>query len=430
MSNLRPFQVIILAVFGLAALIGLVVFASFQGFGRTDKDVGSVTIWGTLPQRDLEVAMNEFKRLHKEYALVTYVERPAATFDTDIANAIASGTGPDLILLQQEHLAAERARLSVIPFSSISERDYRDVYLPAFSIFLTADGSYGIPLLVDPIVLYYNKDALASAGVATPPRTWEAVTGLTPTLTRSTDAGTITRSAIALGGYDNVMNAHAIISLLFFQSGQSIVEGGRAALSRGGESYGVSTAESALNFYSDFANPSKTTYTWNRSLPTSRLMFATGDLVFYLGFASERDAIVATNPNLAFDMAAVPQPGTASTRSTYGRIYALAVPKASKNPNGAYEVALALTQSDVLPLIARGAGMAPGVRSLLIPATTDLYEPVYYPEALVARGWLSPAPATLDAIFAAMIGNVTSGRMNTKEALTTADQALTAALSQ
>lgn len=433
MNNLRPFQVIILAVFGLTALVALALFATFQGFGRSDKEVGPVVVWGTIPARQVEPALNALKQLHKEYAQVTYTERSAQTLDSDIANAIASGTGPDLVLMNQEHLMAERARLQIIPSSSLSERTYRDTYLPLFDLYLTADGTYGIPVLVDPLVLFYNKQALTSAGVVEPPRSWEAVAGLTPLLTRATDAQTITRSTIALGGYENITNAHAILSLLFLEAGQAIstqtAQGVRASLSGGGAgTFGVSSTESALNFYTEFANPTKTTYTWSRSLPSSRLMFANGDLVFYLGFASERPTIAATNPNLSFDMAAVPQPGTAASRVTYGRGYAFVIPKASRNAASAYEVALALTGKEVLPTLARSAGMAPAVRSQLLPSNQDLYEPVFYPEALIAKGWLSPAPATLEAIFAAMIGNVNSGRMKVKEALGNADQALNAAL--
>ena len=429
MPTLRPFQVIVLAIFGFLALLGLVLFASFQGFGRTDEQIGTVVIWGTLPERQVSPALEQLKGLHKEFAKVSYVERSDATLDTDIANAIASGTGPDLVLMSQEHLAAESGRLTLLPFSSMSERAYRDRYLPIFDLYLAEEGFYGVPLLVDPLVLYYNKSVLSSSGIVQPPSTWEAVTGLTPLLSRITDAQTIERSAIGMGAYENITNAHAILSLIFFQAGQSIVESGRATLSTGGTAtLGVSGTESALNFYTEFANPGKTVYTWNRSLPTSRLMFSTGDLVFYLGFASERGTIAATNPNLDYDMAAAPQPATAPSRVTYGRAYALVVPKASRNPSGAYETALALAESDVLPTLARSAGMAPAARTLLMPSNEDLYEPVYYPQALIAKGWLSPPPSTLDAIFAAMIGNVNSGRMNVEEALDTADQALTQAL--
>lgn len=430
---MKPFQIILLSVFGLVALLGLFLFANFQGFGRNADAVGTVTIWGTLPQRSFDATLNELKDARKEYANVSYVERQASTFNADLADAIASGSGPDLILISQEELVGEVTRLTLVPYSSISERTFRDSYLPVFELFLTSGGTYGIPFAVDPLMLFYNRTLLATAGAARPPATWEAVTGLSPAITRATDAQTVTRSLVPLGTYQNVTNARAILSLLFFQSGNGVsggsLEGGLSSTlaASGSESYGSTPVESALNFYTEFANPAKTTYTWNRSLPESRQMFLTGDLALYPGFASEQRALASANPNLDFDMAPMPQPGTATVRTAYARAYAFALPKASRNTSGAYEVALALAGKGVNAAFARSLGMAPASRADLTPSNASIFEPVFYPEALTAKGWLSPLPGRTDAIFAAMIDNVNSGRQSVKQALSTADQALTAA---
>lgn len=433
MGELRPFQIGLLAVFGVLALIGLVMFANFKGFGRTAADFGSVTIWGTLPQDSIDGPLSTFKKGRKEYANVDYVERRADTFDADLADAIASGNGPDLIIISQEHLIEEQNRLTLIPSSSISERTYRDTYLPVYELFLTQGGSYGIPFVIDPLVLYYNRTILASAGASQAPRTWEAVTGLSPAITRASDAQTITRATVALGSYENVENARAILSLLFFQAGNNITAASSIGLrstigSRSDDVFGSTPAASALNFYTEFANPAKTTYSWNRSLPNSRQAFITGDLALYPGFASEQRTLAASNPNLDFDMAAIPQPGTATTRVTFAKAYVLAIPKASGNTEGAFEVAQAFAGRDLMGAMARSLGMAPAARSLLTPSNEDIYEPIYYPEALIARIWLSPLPTETDTVFASMIDNVSSGRQGAEQALITAGQALDAAL--
>lgn len=432
LGEMRPFQIILLSSFGLLAVIGLFLFANFQGFSGKEKDVGAVVIWGTLPQKAMTDTLTEVRAANRAYSKVSYVERDPNTFDSDLANAIASGSGPDLIIITQEQLITEQSRLTPIPFSSISERTFRDSFLPIFDLFLTDTGSYGLPLVVDPLVLYYNRTLLATVGAARPPATWEAVTGLAPALTRTTDAQTIQRSTIAFGTYENVANARAILSLLLFQAGNTIsVRDGAAAASRlavrQGDS-GASASESAVNFYVEFANPSKTTYSWNRSLQSSRQAFITGDLALYPGFASEQKSLALANPNLDFDMAPIPQPGTASIRTTYGRAYAFAIPKAAHNASGAYSVATYLAGRSVGPVIARSLGMAPASRASLTPSSKDLYEPVYYPEALVARGWLSPAPRTTDSIFASMIESISSGRASVKEALGNADASFNAAL--
>ncbi|MES2931529.1 MAG: extracellular solute-binding protein [Patescibacteria group bacterium] len=432
MANLKPFQVIIMGIFGFIALAGLFLFANFQGFSNGQVQVGTVSIWGTLPASSMNSALMAFKEAHQEYGKVTYTERPQETFDADVAEAIASGRGPDLLILSQEDLLAAQAKISPIPSSDLSERDFRDNYLPIHELYLIQGGTYAIPFLVDPLVLYYNRPILASSGAVQPPATWEAVTGLAATVNRQTDTQTVTRSLIALGTYENVENARAIISLLFLQAGYGISErtptGVRSSLSDPVDDvFGMTPSESALNFYTEFSNPGKTVYSWNRSLPNSRQAFIAGDLALYLGFASERAELAATNPNLDFDMSAAPMPGTNATRTTYGRAYGFSIPRATQNGEGALRVALTLSERDSVPLFARAFGMAPAHRGALAPLAGDLYEPVYYPEALVARAWLSPAPADTDRIFATMINNVLSGREGISSAITTVSQSLNAA---
>ncbi|HEY0948161.1 MAG TPA: ABC transporter substrate-binding protein [Candidatus Paceibacterota bacterium] len=431
MQNLRPFQIIVMAIFGVIALVGIALFASFQGFSSGVPQVGTVTIWGTLPANEMNMALGEYKQAHQEYGKVSYTQRPQETFDQDLAEAIASGRGPDLIVISQEDLASAQSKLGMIPSSTISERDFRSSFLPIGELFLTTGGTYGIPFLVDPLILYYNRPILASAGVTQPPSTWEAVSGLAGTVNREGEGQVVSRSLIALGTYENIDHARAIISLLFMQAGYQITTRTTNGIESDldtmkGTNYGIRPTESALNFYTEFANPTKTVYSWNRSLPQSRDAFVAGDLALYLGFASERKALAAANPNLDFDMAPVPSPGTSQTRVTYGKAYAFAVPRTSANAEGAVRVARSFSDAKSVAAFARKLGMAPAVRAALAPSKDDLYEPVFYPEALVARGWLSPAPTDTDTIFATMIRNVASGRESVNNAISTASQSINA----
>jgi ABC-type glycerol-3-phosphate transport system substrate-binding protein len=47
-KNMSPFQLIILAVFGMLAMIGVVFFALGSAFGTSDAETGEVLIWGSL----------------------------------------------------------------------------------------------------------------------------------------------------------------------------------------------------------------------------------------------------------------------------------------------------------------------------------------------------------------------------------------------
>lgn len=432
-TKVRPIQIVVTAVFAVLALVGLYFFATFSGFTGGREPVGSVVIWGTLPGRAVEQALNTLQASDRRFASVSYREQPAATFDDDLADAIASGRGPDLILISQEQLLVEEPRLEVLPFSSISERDYVDAFVPITELFLSESGMYGVPVAVDPLVLYYNRTLLANAGAARPPSTWEAVTGLASRMTERTEGGGIGRSAIALGEYGNVTNARGILSLLFLQAGSSVTSGTpsgiRSALKRAASAeYGGSSSESAVTFYTQFADPAKTVYSWNRAKGASRQAFLAGETALYLGYASELPQLQAANPNLDFDIAPAPSPATAQNRVTYGLAYAFAVPKASKNKAGAFEVATTIATGDAALDLAANAHMAPALRGALDEGGNDRYAEVYYPEALIARGWLSPAPSVVDEIFGTMIGNITSGRYDASGALDFADASLNEAL--
>jgi hypothetical protein len=136
-----------------------------------------------------------------------------------------------------------------------------------------------------------------------------------------------------------------------------------------------------------------------------------------------------SNPNLDYDMSTIPQPQTGSTRVDFALSYAFAFPKAAKNPTGAYRAALALVDKAPVTMTATALGMVPAQRALLTPKSSDVFSPIYYPLALIAKGWLSPAPPVTDSIFAGMINDVISGRSSAGEALQKADQLLSSALS-
>jgi ABC-type glycerol-3-phosphate transport system substrate-binding protein len=427
-----PFQVILMGVFAFLALAGILAFATVSSSGGASK-IGTVTIWGTLPEAAVTKELNAISSTNKAYGKVTYVEQPAATFDSALANAIASGNGPDLIIISQEQLITEEGRLSVIPFSAIPQRTFVQTYLPEDQLYLTSTGTYGIPYVLDPLVLYYNQTLLSQAGVAVAPSSWEAVTGLAPTLTHLSNHIPV-QSAVALGTYANIQNARAILSTLFFQAGSTITStsetgvGSTLAQAQASATTGVSSIAAALNFYTQFADPSRTVYSWNASFSSDYQQFLAGDLALYLGFASEQPLISAANPNLSYQMAPLPQLQTSSVKSDYGLAYAFAIPKASQNATGALSVAEELANPSYLPIAAQGLSMAPANRTLLTPSASDLYAPVYYPAALISSGWLSPAPATTDQLFSAMITSVSSGASTASAAVNAVDAALDAAL--
>jgi multiple sugar transport system substrate-binding protein len=415
MKNVSTFQIAFLSIFILIAIVGIAVFAGFGGSSRAA--VPKATIWGTTPG----YYVNELVRninIRSTLIEVLYIEKDPDTFQAEFVNALAEGTGPDAVLLSDDMLYSQKNKLQPIPFTLFPERDYLNTFIDGASIFVSKDGIMGIPLSVDPIVMYYNKNILARNAVSRPPQTWKEMTQIAPVIIQRTDTSNIIQSVIPFGEYSNVTNAKEILATLFFQTGNNITERNNAT----GEVYSVidqdldktgqdgeTATESVLDFYTSFANPSKPLYTWNRSLPNSQDAFLGGSLAFYFGYAGEIQRLQDKNPNLNFDVAQVPQE-VGGTPNVYGKMTAFAIVKNSKNFNGAMGVISKLTEKASIELWRDAYNLPPVRRDLLAEPAKDPYMTVFYRSAIQSKSWHDPSPVESDAVFRDMIESITSGK--------------------
>lgn len=426
------FQSVLFAIFGIGALIGLFVFATYTGKGGSGSgSVGTVVVWGALPTADIQATLAAVAQTNTSLQGVSYVQKDPALLGAELATAIATGNAPDLLLFSQEELHTLSKFITPIPFATLPASTFTQSFISEGNIFLAPDGSgyYGVPFLIDPLVLFSNHDILAGSNIVRPPATWESLVGLTPSLAVLTPSRQVTRGLIGLGTYENVRNARGILSTLFLQLGipvSSYANNGLAAdLGTNGS---VSGGTSVLGFYTQFADPAKVSYTWNSSLADSMRMFYTDDLALYIGYVSEARYLRAANPNLNFTVSAMPQSAVAKTKSVYGLLYAFMIPRGAKNPGGAYQAATLLASS-AGQIAANATGLAPAMLNDLAQVPpTDPIAAVSYAEALYAKGWLSPAAAATDQVFSGMIGSVISGRSSLENALGTAERSLGALL--
>ncbi|MFM2330902.1 MAG: hypothetical protein RLZZ26_409 [Candidatus Parcubacteria bacterium] len=433
MKGKSPFQLILVGIFAVGALVGVFVFATHSGKGQQSA-IGPVVIWGTLPADGISSVLAAMTRANADLKNVTYVQKDPLTLASDLATAIATGAGPDLILASQEGLQPLEKFITPVPATSLPASTIASTFVDGSNIFNSSNGYYGIPFLVDPLVLYYNRSILSTAGIAKPPATWEALTGLVPSVTELTPTRQIMRSLIALGSYDNVHDARAILSSLFMQTQVPIstyTNGGLLVANLGVvAAQGTPAGQAVVGFYTQFADPSKVSYTWNATLPDSQRAFLSGDLGLYIGYASEASYLSQANPNLNFSAAPLPQPATAQLKNAYGLIYALMVPRGAKNPAGAFQVAVLLVAPATQTLASSATGLAPANLNSLATIPTDPVAATTYSEALYTSGWLSPLPTATDAVFSGMISDVITGRTTLQNALVSAERSLSAALQQ
>jgi ABC-type glycerol-3-phosphate transport system substrate-binding protein len=410
-----------MGIFVALIVAGVGVFSLFGGAGG-NAGTGPVVIWGTIDQTSMDKILTSLTEADKSLQDATYIAKNPATYQSDLINAIAAGTGPDLILLSDSTIGTLSDKISMLPYSAMPQGDYLSSFVDEGQLFLTPQGILALPFVIDPMVMYWNRDTFTGIGEGSPPQYWNDFIALAPKMTSLDAGGTIRRSAVALGTWDNITNAKAILSALMMQSGDFITgrtSEGALTTTMGikPDNGSVAPAAEALRFYTDFANPSKTTYSWNRSLQPSYNAFASGDVAVYFGFASEYPSISARNPNLRFGVALLPQLQGTSAKITSGAIQGLAVARGAKNPNGALGVALKLTTAASASAVAQELGLPPARRDVRVDTSASSVATVFVQSALMARSWADPNALATNSIFKAMIESVSSGRSDSEQAV-------------
>lgn len=140
---------------------------------------GDVTMWinPIFPnEEDNETfwtdAVEGFQEEHPDVDVNVQLQ-PWENRDETIATALASGSGPDLVLLGPDQIPQYVDMGGLEPITDIVEgTDYLDTAVDA----VTYDGeAYVAPLYHTATTMVYNKSVLDEAGIDSPPQTWDEV---------------------------------------------------------------------------------------------------------------------------------------------------------------------------------------------------------------------------------------------------------------
>lgn len=418
------FQTGIIIVFSIAFVIAVAVFSGIfsSNSNQADKIQGTVVAWGILPESVMNGYISDFNARGGDYT-VAYTEIPAKDLAQTLTVALANGYPPDVLFLSSETFEQFKDKLYTIPFSVLSERTYRDTNVDGAQIFLNTEGTYAIPLVVDPLVVYYNKDILASAVYALPPRTWNDLVDAVPRLTKRSPTGAITQSTIALGDPVNVSHFKDILSALFIQSGNPIVAYDASIGVYETVLDGGAPIDGAVDYFNSFADPSSGSYSWNRSFPKSIDMFIAGKTAFYIGRASELFTIQSQNPNLNFDVMELFQPQEAVRPLTFGSFTGVSLMKSAPNFTTAYAFVAELSGSFALvDDLSKRLSLPPVRRDLILQTQQNPYVSTFFKAALGSFAWYDPnAVGTENALYD-MINTIISGRSDTMSAINEAQR--------
>lgn len=413
--------------FGVAILIAIAIFGGYVPVGQDDQQQtfleGDVEIWGILPESFFTGVIQAMAKENENKLFITYEEKDPETFVSEIINALAVDSGPDLIVFPDNMTNSLLDKMFPMPYTSFPRSEYELQYVDAAQTLLGGDGVYGLPFAIDPLVMYYNKDILSRNFMVTPPGDWESLYDFALEVTER-EGLDIDTAAVGIGSYSNVNNAKEILSAMFFQVGNPIVSGGISTLDQDFIGF-PDASEEVLRTYLSFADPDQKNYSWNISKPDTFSEFAFGKLAVYFGFASEAPAFLGYNPNLNVGTAMFPQWSNLRPR-TYGRLYSMGMSRTVSNPELAFAVMWRMAGPGFGPALASGLGLPPADRNFLgdNPADPNFLK-VFVDSAIVSDTWVDPDVAGSNEVFRSMVEDSAAGIISLERAILRARTRLT-----
>lgn len=419
----RPFAILLLPLILLGAGCG--------GSSTAEKLATTpvtITVWRVFDDDStLTQIMSAYQALHPNISF-EYRELRYDEFEDELIRAFAQGEGPDVFSLHNTWLGKYESLIQPLPDSltipysetrgtikketvytvqeepTLSQRALKSHYVDVVindvlrSYKPTAkseaqDRIFGLPLGMDSLALYYNKDLLNAAGIPEPPSTWTQFQDQVSQLTQINTSDSIVQAGAAIGTSQNVERAFDILSILMMQNGTQMMDTrGRATFAQ--ETDAGFLGGEAVRFYTDFANPLKAVYTWNEDLPDSFDAFVSGNTAFFFGYSYHHALIRASNAKLSFAVSPLPQIDGGKTVN-YANYWVETVSKSTDAGDWAWDFVQFAAGEDQVTKYLEAAKKPAALRSLINTQLEDEVLSIFAGQTLTADSWYKGGDASV-----------------------------------
>ena len=427
----RGMLIIIGAIAVITLLLASVFFGVLPGSRPAGPEPVTLEFWGLYEDWSFwQPIFNAFKKENSKVSF-NYVKMNPQTYEQELLESLASGKRPDIIMFHSSWLPKHGNKISPLPQTIISLRDFQDTFVDiATTDFVAKNQIYALPVWTDVLVMVYNKDFFNTAGIATPPKDWDEFVKVAAKLRKLDKSGNLTKSGVAIGAAGNVDNSADILSLLMLQSGAKMIsDDGNSAnfdssISVNGSVY--SPGESALRFYTDFTNAKSSAYSWNDKFPNSFDAFTSGQTAIIFDYALNINKIKQKSPNLRFGVAKAPQLKDAAKTVNYGDFWGYSVPMVSKNSQTAWKFLVFLTTHDINKYFSEITLRPAARRDVLSEELSSPDLGVFAEAVLSATNWYRVDPVGIEKIFKEMINSVVLSGAKPSQAIKEAAARVTA----
>ncbi len=403
--------IIIGAVVVIILLVSLILLGLLPGSRPSPEEQATLEFWGLFDNASVwQPLFDEYRKTHSSI-FFNYTKMEPDTYEQKLIEALASGKSPDIIMFHSSWLPKHGNKISPLPETVMTLKYFQETFPDVATIdFISSGKIYALPVWTDVLSMFYNKDLFNTAGIAIPPKTWEGFIEVVKKLTNKDKFGNFTKSGVAIGTADNVDNAADILGLLMLQTGTKMIsdDGTRAVFNEivtvGEVNYNL--GESALRFYTDFANPKSSAYVWNDKLPNSFDAFASGQAAIIFDYAVNVSRLKQKAPNLRLGIAAIPQLSGGSKTVNYADFWGYSVLAASKNSASAWDFLVFLTGADTNRYFANVVSRPAARRDILSEEKSSPELGVFAEAVLSATNWYQVDPAAIENIFKDIINAV------------------------
>lgn len=399
-----------------------------------------LTWWGVTDQAGyFDEIIADYRALHPHISISYRVFRPEE-FENELLNALAEDRGPDIFSIKNTWVTKYQTKIEPIPASvkiayqyvqkalnikeetiteireniSITPPQLKESFIDVvYNDVIRDDKIYGLPLSVDTMVMFFNRDLLNNAGIPLPPTSWLALQQNVKSLTYQDKNANLVQSGVALGTSNNVQYASDILSLLMMQNGAQMMTGKAVTFALVPQDIAIkdyNPGPEAVRFFTDFANTSREVYTWNETFPNSLDAFAQGRVAMIFGYGGDIPYLESKRSGkLNYGITAMPQI-EGRTQVNYADYWVNTVSKKSKNVNEAWDFLQFISKSNEATKYLSKTGRPTALRALVDEQKKNDQLKIFADQLLTAKSWYQGYDVNaMKSTFNILIDNVKAG---------------------
>lgn len=424
--TLRQKKILFIA---LAIILGFTALS--LALRRPASKPAIIEMWGTNnPASIFSPLINSFQ---KKYPRITvrYTQKDAATYYNALLQAFADNKAPDIFVLPGNWLPVYKNKIVALDLTKdkdLNLRLFQETYPQIVQDDLIDNNVlFGMPLSIDTLALYYNRDLFEYYKIPLPPQSWDDVLKMIPKLRKINSQGQITRAALALGTSENVRQSADILSALMMQLGSPMADKQYQKIifdDTPSSSAQTSSGVKALKYYTQFANSQSSLYTWNGDFPNSPEAFYQGKAAMMLDYNQAQAIIKKNAPDLRYGIAPFPGIAGSEKKINYGKTMNAVVSSRSLYTEQAWQFLKHLGEKQSAQYYLLQTKNPPARLDLITLASNDAQMGVFASQILTSRDWYEFDFQKVNSAFDKMIDDLALRGVSPEKAISDAAYAL------